>query len=217
MPGAGSVGMSSSSVSGVNGDASYITGGAPPPGVIKGKVAKAEQPFVFTPEDGSAFADVNDNMAGLAPLSFYDPQKKVFTVPANSTGTIRSGVYYLSGLVVSGVLLTDYTNGPIVIYLNGSLIVYGVVRNGSRIPANLILYGLGKGGAWTVSSPEPIHAALVAPTWDVSLSGTLFGAVEGRRVFLTNTALHYDLNLHRPRSYATAILPRSWTVGFARF
>jgi hypothetical protein len=208
--------VSTATVFGVLGDASYMTGGAPPQGAVKGKVSKSEQPLVLTPEDGSAFTDVNDNLAGLAPLSHYDAAKKTFTIPADSTGTIRSGVYYLNGLVVSGVLLTDYTNGPIVIYLNGSLIVYGMVRNGSRIPSNLIVYGLGKGGVWTLSSPEPIHAVLDAPTWDVSESGTLFGAIEGRRVFLTNTALHYDVSLRRPRSYATSILPKSWTVGFAR-
>ncbi len=194
----------------VYGNAAYRTGSEPPLGAVSGQVLKSQQDLALPPEDGSAYVGENDNQAGLQPSFIYDPARRRLLVPWNAVATIRSGVYHFNEMRIDGTLRAKPVEGPVVIYLSGGLNLTGNLENPSKIPANLVIYGQGSNIAWTLAGQRPLYAALYAPTTDVILSQSLYGALAGRKVSFLRGALHYDSSLGGPRAYAVRVAPKSW-------
>ncbi|MBI5623589.1 MAG: hypothetical protein HY924_07415 [Elusimicrobia bacterium] len=200
----------------VLGDATYRTGGEPPPDAVSGAVQRVLEPFPMPLEDGSAFAEDHDNLSGIAPSALYDPGRRSLTVPAGSTAAIRSGVYHLASLRVDGTLRARISDGPVVIFVAGYLRVSGAIENPSRIPANLILYGVKAGETWTFSGSAPLHGVVYAPLAEVVVGQTVFGALAAKKLSLLSGSIHYDLALRGAKSGFPRLVPGTWTAGLRR-
>lgn len=205
----------------IRGNATYFSGSPPNLDLVEGQIIHSTYTTPLASHDGSAFADANDNLTGLAPASVYTGVTKDVYVPLAQTATLRPGVYYFNKLVVDGTLVADTVSGPVTIYLTGDLngaasAVTGGIENTSRIPSLLSIFGQGKQNIY-LKSAIPLRARVETPGGQLHISQIVYGKAAADVVVLTGAAFRFDKQLGGEGSPSSVGWEAgTWSASYAR-
>lgn len=159
---------------------------------ITGSTANLDSEMNLPDVDASPYAVNNDN--SRIPSSFI--QSGSLRLSGNQTLNLPAGVYYFSGVSVSGNATLNIT-GPVTLYVTGDITMSGRANTSQNRPGNFRIRVQGNGNV-RISGNSNLYADIYAPGGDVTLSGNgdLFGAVAARNFRVSgNGSLHYDESL----------------------
>ena len=207
----------------IKGNAYYWTGTRPVAAKVTGNIYNSSTTFP-TFNTGAAYVNDNNNYSGgIQPASNFTGQD--IHVLTGTFATIDSGVYYVRNLYVDalnysnlGTLTLNITNGPVIIFVTGTMDVEGELNNPTKRPGNLFIYGVSNSAqTFTIYNTYDLFYGVVAgKNVTFNLIFNMFGAVAVANFYPLDAGgtdvgiVHADSNLQTAPNNPVRIVPGSW-------